>query len=161
MHMWDSDFITNCHKNGSTISDGWNFPGLWFLWTYLTTYLVNYITIPATFGWGINTPLRHLALNYSSSSCLHTWLSGSRYVFNRSCLLSSRSYCSSCLKNCSRRFLNIWFTMRDNCTNPMWLTDLPFKTLWLTDLLFKTSFSLADPVHPVWRIVLEGFWTCG
>jgi hypothetical protein len=32
--------------------------------------------------------------------------------------------------------------MRGNSTNPVWLTDLSFKTLWLPDLLFKTSFSL-------------------
>ena len=48
----------------------------------------------------------------------------------------------SCLKNCSRSFMSIWFTMRNHCTYPLWLTDLSSKTSWFTDLLFKTVFSL-------------------
>jgi hypothetical protein len=67
--------------------------------------------------------------------------------------------CSSCLKNCSRRFLNIWFTMRGHCTNPVWFTDLSFKTLWFPDLLFKTSFSLTGG-YRMKQLAATLWWSC-
>jgi len=119
--------------------------------------------------------------------------------------------CSSCLRNCSRRFLNIWFTMRDHCTNPsglsishsrpycsmvshswphsvwqilfilleelfskvlniwfamrghctnpVWFTDLSFKTLWFPDLLFKTSFSLIGG-YRMKQLAATLWWSC-
>jgi len=67
--------------------------------------------------------------------------------------------CSSCLKNCSRMFFSIWFTMQGHCTNPVWLTDLSFKTLWLPDFLFKISFSLTGG-YRMKQLTATLWWSC-
>ena len=36
-------------------------------------------------------------------------------------------------KNCSEDTCNLWFTMRDHYTNPIWLTDLPYDRSPLQD----------------------------